>query len=530
MLEGELGEVGHTAEEGGDGVGTELVLAEEEIDQVEVLERLVDVSGELVVRQVEVGQGLQMLDGAGDGSTERVLVKGEVGELVLLAGDLGDQTSQIVVVQVQDGKVLVVEKGGGDGTAELIVGQVQLLELGPSGEGRVRKRLGEEVVLQIHVLEGVEVLDVVEVALHLVVIDGEELEVGQLLEAGRDLALDHVVGKDNDAEVGHGMEGIGERSGDVEVVLQGKDAEVGELLELLGDGAGHVVVGEPDLTDGALVGSALAVGAPEVNLFALGVNLVPLALVLAGEEGEGVEPRVSLGGVVEGGQGVALDELAGLGGAEVLGVRRDRNSEGVLLADPLKGLVLGSTGGGHVVLEGDAGRHEEGPGGLLALGIRHLRGGGRGRPRWGGGRSGWAGHGRRRCDRLSAAPRAGLGFGYRHADDETNQNQSQEDGAVQVALLPTALRLVGIGGKGLVRPHLLNGGKLRSVGAVPLQIDVVHVRRVGGCHVLFVVHLDVVVLRFNCNKSNKFSVQSRKYDRYAQKVHEMCCAEGEQCG
>ena len=200
--------------------------------------------------------------------------------------------------------MLVVEKGGGDGTTELIVGQVQLLELGPSGEGRVRKRLGEEVVLQIHVLEGVEVLDVVEVALHLVVIDGEELEVGQLLEAGRDLALDHVVGKDNDAEVGHGMEGIGERSGDIEVVLQGKDAEVGELLELLGDGTGHVVVGEPDLTDGALVGSALAVGAPEVHLLALGVNLVPLALVLAGEEGEGVEPRVSLGGVVEGGQGV----------------------------------------------------------------------------------------------------------------------------------------------------------------------------------------------------------------------------------
>ena len=38
MLEGELGEVGHTAEEGGDGVGIELILTEEEVDQVEVLE------------------------------------------------------------------------------------------------------------------------------------------------------------------------------------------------------------------------------------------------------------------------------------------------------------------------------------------------------------------------------------------------------------------------------------------------------------------------------------------------------------
>ena len=421
LLEGELGEAGHFADEGGDGIGIELVLAEEKVDQVEMLEVLLKVTGELVVRQIEVGQGRQMLDGAGDGPAERVLVKGKVVKLLLRGGDVGDRASQIIVVQVQDGEVRVVEKGGGDGAAELIVGQVQLVQLLPTGEGRVRQRFGEEVVLQIHVLDGIGVLDVVEVALHLVIVEGEELQVGQLLEAGRDLALDHVVGKDDDAEIGHGVEGVRQRPGDVEVVLQGEDAEVGELLELLGDGAGHVVVGEPDLADGALVGPALAVRAPEVHLLSLGVDLVPLALVLAGEEGEGVEPRVSLGGVVEGGQGVALDELLRLVGAEVLGVGRDRNAEGVLLADPLEGQVLGTAGALKVVLGGDAGRQEEGPGGLLPLGARHLRDGRWGRPRTrrGGGRIRRAG--RRRCGRLGAAGRPRLGLGHRNANDEAKQ-------------------------------------------------------------------------------------------------------------
>mmetsp|Transcript_1729 Transcript_1729/g.3812 ORF Transcript_1729/g.3812 Transcript_1729/m.3812 type:complete len:254 (-) Transcript_1729:629-1390(-) len=253
--------------------------------------------------------------------------------------------------------MVMIKQRGGNGTIKVIIRQIKLLELGPVGKGIVRKCFGEEVVLKVDKLESFQLPNVIEVALHVVIINGKELQILQLAHRGGELALDHVVGKDNDTQILHGVEGVGQRSGNVEIVLEGEDAEVGELLELLGDGPGHVIVGEPNLGDGTLVGAPLAVRAPEVDLLSLGVDLVPLALVLAGKEGEGVEPVVSLGGVVEGGEGVALDELARLGGAEVVGIGGDGNSEGVLLGDPLESLVLRSRGVGQVVLEGNAGRH-----------------------------------------------------------------------------------------------------------------------------------------------------------------------------
>ena len=44
----------------------------------------------------------------------------------------------------------------------------------------------------------------------------------------------------------------------------------------------------------------------------------------------------------------------------------------------------------------------------------------------------------------------------------------------------------------MVHPDLLDRRQLRSVGCVALQVDVVHVRRVGGGHNLFVIHLEQV--------------------------------------
>ena len=355
--------------------------AQVEVDHVAAAtERVGQRARKLVVVQIEVLQRDQSVQIVGQTSRELVPAQINVVRLEIAPIKGGRELSREIIkgeiehVQI----VLRQEQIERDLTLQLVARQVQFHQFRETDKPVAVQRVVQQVVLGVEILEVVQVTGKFQAARQLVVIQRERLEAVERPHGGRHGSRQEIVPERQHLQVGQVAPDVGNGARQVVAVqieveqfrlqaaartvelgngagdfvkVQSEQLELRQVLELRRQVAHQVVGGQKEARHGLFLAAGHAHGDFGIEVVGDGDDLVPTALVRAGEESRIVGPLVALGAKVKDRQDVSLDEARAL---VIVGSDGELVLEGVLTGDPDRGLVLRTAGSVQILGAGES--------------------------------------------------------------------------------------------------------------------------------------------------------------------------------